>query len=152
MAELPEGSVPEPPARVIGSAPPRPPTKSAPVREKRAAEPKTALGIFDDYGFPVVSAVEHICGRRDFPLAGGTLTWDAFASDSSPAELIARYRKRIGSQGFEQKGAGGVWKLPVDAALARSLEVLTPNAPGPHRACKAKPAPAAKSIILVSRR
>ena len=138
---------------MLGSASSPAPAKTAATVPKRVEEPKGAARIFDDYGFPVVSAVEHLCGRREYPVGGGGhLTWDAFASDVAPGELVSRYERRIGKSGLERKGAGGTWRLPVDAATARTLEVMAPDAPGPQRSCKAKPGAGAKSVILVSRR
>lgn len=130
----------------------RPAREAPPAAKKRRPDPISATGLFDDYGFPALAAVEHLCGKRDYPLSGGHLTWDAFAADTAPAALVVRYEKRLSSAGLSRSGAGGTWRLPVDAATARTLDVLALDAPGPHRACKAKPGPGAKSIIVLSRR
>jgi hypothetical protein len=118
----------------------------------RKVDPKSAAAKFDDYGFPVVSAVEHLCGRREYPSHGVHLTWDAFASDVAPKELVTRYQKRLGKAGFTAEGAGGAWRLPPAGPTTRTLDVLALDAQGPHRGCEAKPGPGAKSVIVISRR
>jgi hypothetical protein len=128
------------------------PRRHAPAATKRRPEPVSAARMFDDYGFPVLSAIEHLCGRREYPVSGVHLTWDAFASDIPPGDLVDRYKRRIGESGFSRRGAGGAWNLPADAQTARTLEVLAVDAKGPHRACVAKPGPGAKSVIVISRR
>jgi hypothetical protein len=118
----------------------------------RKVDPKSAAAKFDDYGFPVVSAVEHLCGRREYPQSGVHLTWDAFASDTPPKELVQRYQKRMGKDGFTAEGAGGTWRLPPGKPVSRTLDVLALDATGPHKSCPAKPGPGAKSVIVISRR
>jgi hypothetical protein len=136
-------------ASVDGSTRPR---RHAPAASKRRPEPASAARLFDDYGFPALAAVEHLCGRRDYPPGGGELTWDAFASDTPPAELVERYKKRIGETGFQRRGQGAIWTVPAGAPLPRTLEVLSLEAQGRHRACAAKPGPGARSVIVISRR
>jgi hypothetical protein len=126
--------------------------RHAPAATKRRPEPASAARLFDDYGFPVLAAVEHLCGRRDYPPGGGELTWDAFACESPPAELVERYKKRIGESGFQARGQGAIWTVPAGAPNPRTLEVLALDAQGKHRSCTAKPGPGAKSVIVISRR
>jgi hypothetical protein len=78
------------------------PRRHAPAATKRRPEPVSAARLFDDYGFPVLSAIEHLCGRREYPVSRVHLTWDAFASDIPPGELVDRYKRRIGEWLFAQ--------------------------------------------------
>ncbi len=134
--------------RVVRRDPEPPPLVPPP----RTVDPKSVAGRFDDYGFPMLAAVEHLCGRREYPSHGVHLTWDAFATDVSPGELVKLYQKRIGKQGFTAEGAGGSWRIPPDAPIHRTLSVSAVGASGPHRSCPAKPGPGAKSVIVLSRR
>jgi hypothetical protein len=119
--------------------------------EERSTDARTSAELFDDYGFSPIVTVEHLCGRRDFPVGGGQVTWDAFASDVEPKELIERFEKRMTDRGLTRQGTGAVWRLPPSGEPYRMLEILAPSAPGRHRSCDAKPGPGAKSVIVLVR-
>lgn len=102
--------------------------------------------LFDDYGFPAYSAASHLCGKRDLGQSE-PITWDAFVSADAPERVVAAYKRRLGERGFTAAGAGGSWTFPE-----RSLTVLSPDQTGKHKSCDAKPSPAAKSVLVLTRR
>lgn len=136
--ELPLPDMPDPP----------PP----PTARPDASGPEANLKIFDGYGFPVYSPLEHLCGRREIRPGGGNLTWDAFTSGDPPAALVQHYKQRLSERGFTSDGDGGAWLLPPgSAAPDRKLSIYRASHPGLHTACDKQPGPQARSIILISR-
>jgi hypothetical protein len=110
------------------------------------------VAIFDGYGFPPHPRVEHLCARRVYQAGGRHLTWDAFASNDGPENLVAHFKFRLGEPGFSPQGDGGVWRLPAGAATpSRTLTILRTGQLGPHDDCEKKPAATAKSVLILSR-
>jgi hypothetical protein len=127
--------------------PPVPPTA-----RPDASGPTATLAIFDDYGLPVYAALTHLCARRELRTAGQITVWDAFASDDAPARIIEHYNKRLGEPGFAAKDEGGTWSLPPGSPVPnRKLSVYASNRSGRHQACKNKPGPDTKAVIVISR-
>jgi len=111
--------------------------------------------IFKQYGFPAVSGLSRLCQQNVYPQGnpGWHLTWDAFASASTPAALVAEYRKRLDDTGFTKNKDGGMWRYPVNAATVdRALDIGSSDAPGPYRSCERKPPSGSRSIIMLSRK
>jgi hypothetical protein len=111
--------------------------------------------IFKRYGFPVVSGLTHLCQQNVYPAGnpGWHITWDAFASGSTPSALVDEYRKKLGDAGLAREREGGIWRLPANAAqIERALEIVPTGAEGPHRSCARKPPVGSRSIIVVSKR
>jgi hypothetical protein len=135
---LPPTSMPDPP----------PP----PTMRPDAGGYGAVVAIFDGYGFPAHPRVEHLCARRVYQAGGRHLTWDAFASNDEPQNLVAHFKFRLGDKGFSAQGGGGVWRLPAGAPTpARTLTVLSTGQLGPHDDCQKKPAPTAKAVLILSR-
>jgi len=111
--------------------------------------------IFKRYGFPAVSGLTHLCQQNVYPEnnPGWHITWDAFASASTPSVLVDEYRKKLGDAGLTRERDGGTWRLPANAAqIERVLGIVPAGADGPHRSCRKKPPAGSRSIILVSKR
>jgi hypothetical protein len=111
--------------------------------------------IFKRYGFPAVSRLTHLCQQRVYPAnnPGWHITWDAFASGSTPSALVDEYRKKLGDAGLVREREGGIWRLPAKApGIERVLEIVPAGAEGPHRSCARKPPVGSRSIILVSKK
>jgi len=122
----------------------------APVRAATSIE-----SMFKRYGFPAVSGLTHLCQQNVYPAGnpGWHITWDAFASGSTPSALVDEYRKKLGDAGLAREREGGIWRLPANAAqIERALEIVPTGAEGPHRSCARKPPVGSRSIIVVSKR
>lgn len=121
-----------------------------------AAQADTGIeSIFKRYGFPAVSGLTHLCQQNVYPAGspGWHITWDAFASGSTPSALVDEYRKKLGDAGLAREREGGIWRLPANAAqIERALEIVPTGADGPHRSCARKPPVGSRSIIVVSKR
>jgi hypothetical protein len=110
------------------------------------------VAIFDGYGFPAHPRVEHLCARRVYQPGGRHLTWDAFASNDEPRNLVAHFKSRLGDRGFSVQGDGGIWRLPAGAPTpSRTLTILRAGVLGPQDDCAKKPAATAKSVLILSR-
>jgi hypothetical protein len=110
---------------------------------------------FKLYGFPAISGLTHLCQQNVYPTGnpGWHITWDAFASASTPAALVGEYRKKLGDAGFTKDQDGGTWRLPVSAPqVERVLQIMSSNTDSPHRSCARKPPAGSRSIILVSKK
>ena len=111
--------------------------------------------IFKPYGFPAVSGLTHLCQENVYPAGnpGWHITWDAFASASTPTALVEEYRKKLGDEGLTKDPAGATWRLPPNAPqVGRVLQIMSSDTDGPYRSCARKPPVGSRSIILVSKR
>jgi hypothetical protein len=108
--------------------------------------------IFQFYQFPSHPNLTHLCQERVYSSSGHEITWDAFASPARPSQLVAYYRRKLGSAGFTREGAGGRWSLPADTQRPqRVLEVSGVRADNPSRQCEKRPPANSRAIILLSR-
>ena len=99
-----------------------------------------------------MGVAEHLCARRVYQPGGRHLTWDAFASNDEPQNLVAHFKFRLGEPGFSAQGDGGIWRLPAGAPTpTRTLTILRTGTLGPHDDCEKKPAATAKSVLILSR-
>jgi hypothetical protein len=111
--------------------------------------------IFKRYGFPAATGLTHLCQQNVYPSGnpGWHITWDAFASESTPSALVDEYRKKLGDVGLSRERESGIWRLPANAAqIERALEIMPTGAEGPYRSCARKPPAGSRSIIMVSKR
>lgn len=117
--------------------------------ELRAGAPSIAE-LFDGYGFPPVPRLAHLCGKRLFGSDGRNFTTDAFASDDTPADVVAAFRARLGQRGFEARDEGGTWSVPAQHPT-RTLRVDALTVAGPHESCARKPGASARAIVTLMR-
>ena len=106
------------------------------------------------YGFPLYPELTYLCGKRVYMTGSvpGHLTWDAFASESSPSTVVEHYLSKLGDGGFTKENEEGTWRLPAGAdPPARVLNIYPVGQAGPHQACEKKPPPGSRSIVLFSR-
>lgn len=128
------------------------PAGYAPQRA-RGENPDSPASLFRFYQFPAYPHLTHLCQQRVYSKAGHEITWDAFASPARPSQLLAYYRRKMGTAGFTREGAGGRWSLPADApSPERILEVSAVGADNPSRECEKRPPTNSRAIILLSRR
>jgi hypothetical protein len=132
---------------------PPPPAPEPPSARARGNAPVDIPGLFDDYGFPAHAAVEHLCGGRDFIGGGESRSWDVFVSAEPPERLVAAYKGKLGVRGLTDEDGSTTWKVPSGSdEPQRSLSVVMPGSTGKHRSCAARPSPAVKSIVTLTRR
>jgi hypothetical protein len=107
--------------------------------------------IFKDYGFPSHSGLVRLCGERVYS-ESGEITWDAFASEDKPSDLIDDYHQKLGDAGLTRDGERGTWRLPAKAARPqRVLEILPVGTNAPYKSCENRPPANTKSIVMVSK-
>lgn len=128
---------------------PEPPL--APTARPDASGPDANRAIFSDYGFPGFPALTHLCGRRVYEQGGEHLTWDAFSSSATPAELVGYYKKWLGSRGFTAEQSGGTWRIPETAPM-RTLAINSSHGKGAWQTCPKQPPAGSRSVIVISRR
>jgi len=110
--------------------------------------------IAEFYGFPVYPELTHLCGKRVYMTGGapGHITWDAFASESSPSTVVEHYLSKLGDGGSTEENEEGTWRLPTGVERpSRELDIYPVGQPGPHEECEKKPPLGSRSIVLFSR-
>jgi len=110
--------------------------------------------IAEFYGFPLYPGLTHLCGKRVYVSGSvsGHLTWDAFASESSPSTIIEHFLLNLGEGGFSRESEKGTWRLPAGAEHpSRVLDIYPVGNPGPHAECNRTLPPGSRGIVIYSR-
>ncbi|MCA9519978.1 MAG: hypothetical protein KC609_03360, partial [Myxococcales bacterium] len=123
------------------------------VREQRSALVGWSIAVVSMAKAPVgclepLGGAKRFCDGRVYPQGQlGHITWFAYHSPLTPAQLAARYLKACGRTNLEQQGTSYVWRFPVTRPTA-VLSIGPTAERGPWYRCKL-PA-SARSILSIS--
>jgi hypothetical protein len=92
----------------------------------------------------------HVSGSPSTGRAAGPhIEWSAFSSLDAPETVVAWYEHRLAPGLHRREGRQDIWRVPFD----RPTAVVTVSAPGdadPLTGCTERPAPTARTVIVMS--
>ena len=98
-----------------------------------------------------IDGAKEFCSGRVYAPKGPHITWSAYASDKTRAQVVAHYLRELGKDHHSSDAKSDTWRFPTQERPTRVLSVYDHDATGPWvRKCKNKAPKSARSIIEIS--